>query len=360
MAAIQGDIIFQAPRRFFLETTSKTQTAFAFRMFSSHPSSSLDDLNAFLVFKRGKAVPQLGAFHGSDIPEFFGTGVAPDFIGTDALGMFSNLVNIYLLPWLTTGVKYYPVNFANTYNPTIPHNPKSLLSAVDWQPWGSSSDHPILTFLDPAPMVIITSDTFRVNAMNLLNKISLELASHSWVLARVLHPWLDNTFFAEIYNLITHHETGWFSLTLIQKSNLREERGSTILLSTIAALKHFVVEIGCNVWVIRLIVKFYHNRPDSPGYNSSSSSWKSTNSSSIHKYSKSCSKFRYLLQKRTFAPSLAASISLACHTCARGHTAALWLHFFLSEEKTTWVAWKNITYDFELSSWRNPRGQPLV
>ena len=34
MAAIQGDLIFQAPRRFLLEQASKTQTAFAFRMFS--------------------------------------------------------------------------------------------------------------------------------------------------------------------------------------------------------------------------------------------------------------------------------------------------------------------------------------
>jgi hypothetical protein len=40
------------------------------------------------VFKRGKSTPMLGAFHSSDIPEFFGFGVNPDFIGTDALGMF--------------------------------------------------------------------------------------------------------------------------------------------------------------------------------------------------------------------------------------------------------------------------------
>ena len=50
---------------------------------------SLNDL--LLEYKRGKAIPYLGAFHGSDISEFFGSGVAPDFIGTDALGIFSNL-----------------------------------------------------------------------------------------------------------------------------------------------------------------------------------------------------------------------------------------------------------------------------
>jgi len=50
-----------------------------------------------LVFKRGKTAPNLGAFHSSDISEFYGTGAAPDFIGTDALGMFSILVTIYVL-----------------------------------------------------------------------------------------------------------------------------------------------------------------------------------------------------------------------------------------------------------------------
>lgn len=39
------------------------------------------------VFKRGKSTPVLGAFHSTDIPEFYGTGDSPDFIATDALGM---------------------------------------------------------------------------------------------------------------------------------------------------------------------------------------------------------------------------------------------------------------------------------
>jgi len=100
MAAIQGDIVFQAPRRFLLENASKTQPAFAFCMFStsSFIYNVLNDLNAFaLVFKRGKAIPNLGAFHSFDISEFYGTGVNPDFIGTDALGRFLSLVTIYVL-----------------------------------------------------------------------------------------------------------------------------------------------------------------------------------------------------------------------------------------------------------------------
>ena len=123
------------------------------------------------MYKRGKATPYLGAFHASDIPEFYGSGVAPDFIGTDALGIFSNLQVV-----IVAALIHYPVNFANTGNPTIPQNTKSLLSGVDWQPWNSSSDHPLLTFLDPVPKVCITFDTYRVDAMNLLNNISLELA----------------------------------------------------------------------------------------------------------------------------------------------------------------------------------------
>ena len=122
-----------------------------------------------LVYKRGKTTPYLGAFHSSDIPEFYSSGVAPDFIGTDALGMFSSLVIIAVL------IHVYAVNFANTGNPTIPQNPKSVLSTLDWQPWNSSADHPLLTFLDLAPNVNITFDTYRVDAMKLLNSISLEL-----------------------------------------------------------------------------------------------------------------------------------------------------------------------------------------
>ena len=51
------------------------------------------------MYKRGKATPFLGTFHGSDIPEFYGSsgpnGTAPDFIGTDALGMSLNQVYHY-------------------------------------------------------------------------------------------------------------------------------------------------------------------------------------------------------------------------------------------------------------------------
>ena len=120
----------------------------------------------------------LGASHITDIPEFYGSEATPDFIGTDALGIFSGFCR-HLCPADSLRRYYYLVNFANTGNPAIPHNPNSLLSTVDWKLWDSTTDHPLLTFLDPAPNVSITFDNFRVSAMNLLNNISLQLSSSS-------------------------------------------------------------------------------------------------------------------------------------------------------------------------------------
>ena len=96
MAAFQGDFVFQAPCRFLLEYTSRTQTAFAFRMFYLYLRYSQSFQCLLLVFKCGKATPDLGAFHSSNIPKFYGTGAAPDFIGTDALGEhFSNTSHLF-------------------------------------------------------------------------------------------------------------------------------------------------------------------------------------------------------------------------------------------------------------------------
>ncbi|TFK62937.1 alpha/beta-hydrolase [Pluteus cervinus] len=140
IAAVQGDMTFQAPRRFFLRTASKTQPTFAF------------------LFKRGKDTEFLGSFHGSDIPEFYGTGT-PDFIGTDAL-----------------------INFAHHLNPNAPTGTGSisLLSQIHWPEYASNGTHPpLFTFLDPAPSVAITDDTFRVAAMDLLMGLSLEIDGNS-------------------------------------------------------------------------------------------------------------------------------------------------------------------------------------
>ena len=169
MAAFQGDLIFQAPRRFLLEQASKTQTAFAYRMFS---------LNFFLMISKWSLVRVQTRKSYSlswSISRFWYFWVLRQW---SCSRFYWDWCSWYLfgplyrcLCWYT-----YPVNFANTGDPTIPQNPQSLLCGVDWQPWNSSLEHPLLTFLDPAPNVSIAFDTYRVDAMNLLNNISLEAA----------------------------------------------------------------------------------------------------------------------------------------------------------------------------------------
>ena len=63
---------------------------------------------------------------------------------------------------------------------------------MDWQPWSSSADHPILTFLDHAPDVSITFDNFRVPEINLLNNISLHFASGSLDTGSMNEGVIDN------------------------------------------------------------------------------------------------------------------------------------------------------------------------
>lgn len=135
LSAFGGDYTFQAPRRFLLGHSAGRQDTWAF------------------LYKRNKTIPYLGSHHMTDIPEFF-TGI--DYIGTDAL-----------------------INFAYNLNPNVPSTlaPNvSYLSNITWEQWNSStSAPPLFTFLDPAPSVTISSDTYRAAAMDLLN----EMTAHS-------------------------------------------------------------------------------------------------------------------------------------------------------------------------------------
>jgi len=136
IAAVVGDLIFQTPRRLLLQATSGTQPAFAF------------------LFQRNKTTPILGSFHSADVSEFYGFPTPTDFIGLDAL-----------------------ITFTNHLNPNT-KNPLSLLSAIQWNEWRSNTTAPpLLTFVDPAPAVTITADTYRADGMNLLKQITLQVAS---------------------------------------------------------------------------------------------------------------------------------------------------------------------------------------
>jgi len=127
----------------------------------------------YSVYKRGKATPYIGAAHASDIAEFYGFGTQPDLIGMDA-------ISERLLDSLHSDVNSFEVNFANTLDPNT-KNTKSLLSKINWPRWESSAvAPPLFTFVDPAPAVNITFDTFRTKEIDLLITIALKLFGWVW------------------------------------------------------------------------------------------------------------------------------------------------------------------------------------
>ncbi|KAJ7921392.1 Alpha/Beta hydrolase protein [Mycena leptocephala] len=138
IAAFGSDLALLSLRRLFLKHTSRTQNTWSW------------------LSKRGKSTPNLGAFHGSDIPIFFppSASAATDNQGVDSL-----------------------INFINTLDPNRSAAPKLPLTsrpaaAVPWPKWNSHSPS-LLTFSDPA-VVNITADTFRAEAMNFLIGLHLD------------------------------------------------------------------------------------------------------------------------------------------------------------------------------------------
>ncbi|EAU81840.2 carotenoid ester lipase [Coprinopsis cinerea okayama7 len=134
IAAFQTDWLFHSTRRFFMSYASKTQP------------------NWYYLWKRGKDTPYIGAAHTQEIPEIFGTGENPDYIGTDAL-----------------------ISFANTFDPNTSHE-VSLLKYYKWEQYGTNlSAPPGLTFVDPGNSIITTYDTYRVEGISYLANVTLEL-----------------------------------------------------------------------------------------------------------------------------------------------------------------------------------------
>ncbi|KAF9043105.1 carotenoid ester lipase precursor [Panaeolus papilionaceus] len=119
IAAILGDIAFQAPRRFFTNATSGTQPSYAYR------------------YRRGVRIPTLGVFHTSDQQLFFGLTPNSSFVGPDAI-----------------------INFAYTGNPNAKNE-------NNWQLWSKVSP-PEFTFIDPAPAVNVTVGDYRKDQMQLI------------------------------------------------------------------------------------------------------------------------------------------------------------------------------------------------
>ncbi|KAI0354803.1 carotenoid ester lipase precursor [Trametes cingulata] len=119
IAAMQGDLVFQAPRRFLLQSRSGKQKMWSF-------------LN-----KRLKGLPALGSAHATDILNVYGGGELADYL----------------------------INFANNLDP----NGKTVPS---WPQYSTSSPS-LLTFLDGVDPVTITQDDFRVDAMNVITQLAL-------------------------------------------------------------------------------------------------------------------------------------------------------------------------------------------
>ncbi|EPT05372.1 hypothetical protein FOMPIDRAFT_1156199 [Fomitopsis schrenkii] len=133
LASFQGDWLWQAPRRYTLKTISQTQDAWSY------------------IYKRGSQIPLLGAAHATDLLEFF---TSIDNVAVDALIFFTNNLDPNAPADLQSGLSY--------------------LSGITWDKYNSSLDAPpLLTFSDPAPKLEITTDTFRVDALELLNELML-------------------------------------------------------------------------------------------------------------------------------------------------------------------------------------------
>ncbi|PFH47077.1 hypothetical protein AMATHDRAFT_153021 [Amanita thiersii Skay4041] len=119
IAAVNGDGVFQAPRRFFLNQLSGKQNTWVF------------------LSKRLKLTPALGSFHASDLLNSYGGGELGDYL----------------------------IFFANTLNPNRPFR-------FSW-PKYSTASRSILTFLDGLIPLLIEKDTYRQEGMNILTNITL-------------------------------------------------------------------------------------------------------------------------------------------------------------------------------------------
>jgi len=120
IAAIQGDLLFQAPRRFFTGQVASKQPVWSY-------------LNI-----RGKWTPIIGVYHGSDTSQTYGSGELQDYL----------------------------INFVNDLNPNSGSN------LPNW-PQYTTDTKQLLTLLDGDIPIIITEDTFRQDSIDIDIQISL-------------------------------------------------------------------------------------------------------------------------------------------------------------------------------------------
>ncbi|KAI0059490.1 carotenoid ester lipase precursor [Artomyces pyxidatus] len=119
IAAIQGDLVFQAPRRFLLQQRSSRQKAYSF------------------LSKTFKYIPDLGSAHGTDLLDIYGPGILTDYL----------------------------IRFATTLDPNGD-------TGIFW-PHYTVETPKLLTLWDGATPVNITNDTYRAKGMQFLTELSL-------------------------------------------------------------------------------------------------------------------------------------------------------------------------------------------
>jgi acetylcholinesterase len=126
IASIMGDLVFQAPRRFFVKTVSDKQNTWSF------------------LSKRLKSLPILGSFHQSDLLNIYGGGDLTDFLIRFATNLDPNDNGVLSPQW-------------PRYNPSSPQ----LMTLL-----GSQCCNDNRT---------ITQDTYRAQGIEFITNLSLGL-----------------------------------------------------------------------------------------------------------------------------------------------------------------------------------------
>ncbi|KAI0763539.1 carotenoid ester lipase precursor [Trametes elegans] len=123
IASLQGDLVFQGPRRLFLKTLADRQPVWSF------------------LSKRGKSTAIIGSAHTSDV-----------------------FLNVYAPADMTD----FLINFVNHLDPNGQNGSK-----IAWPRYTKESPQ-LMTFLDGSEPLSITEDNYREESIALVQKLSLE------------------------------------------------------------------------------------------------------------------------------------------------------------------------------------------
>jgi acetylcholinesterase len=145
IAAFLGDLVFQAPRRFFLRNVSGKQNTWSYCSLHLFPCLRVQVLlvlhrsrvDSHTVNKRLKSLPILGSVHASDIPIIYGGEDLTDYL----------------------------INFATNLNPNGG-------SVAHWPPYTTLWPQ-LLTLYDAPVSTNVTLDTYRAEGIQFLTELSL-------------------------------------------------------------------------------------------------------------------------------------------------------------------------------------------